>query len=169
LKKNLALTGMMGVGKSTIGSTLSKRLLMQFADVDKIIENKLKMTVNEIFNVNGESFFRKQEEQITLQEAKKNNTVISLGGGAFVNTKIRKEILRNTKSFWLDLDLELIEKRLINSQKRPLLDGNNLTKTLEKIYNERKKTYSMADHKINCTGLSVKLITNQIIKIYADN
>ena len=73
MKKNLILTGMMGVGKSTIGRALSKRLLMQFSDIDTIIENKLKMSVPKIFEKKGESFFRKIEEKITLQENKKKN------------------------------------------------------------------------------------------------
>ena len=71
MKKNLALTGMMGVGKSTLGKALSKKLLMQFSDIDKIIENKLKMSIQNIFNNKGESFFRKHEEKITLEELKK--------------------------------------------------------------------------------------------------
>ena len=71
MKKNLALTGMMGVGKSTIGKSLSKRLLMSFSDIDQIIEDNLKMSIKRIFDKNGESFFRKYEEKITLQEVKK--------------------------------------------------------------------------------------------------
>ena len=71
MKKNLTLTGMMGVGKSAVGKSLSKRLLMQFSDIDKIIENTLKMSIQEIFKNKGELFFRKLEEKITLQEAKK--------------------------------------------------------------------------------------------------
>ena len=159
----------MGVGKSTIGKAVSKRLSMEFIDIDKLIENKIKLTIQKIFELKGEAFFRKVEEKVTLEEIKKSNKVISLGGGAFMNKKIRKGILLNAKSFWLDLDLKLIEKRLIKSKKRPLLNNKNLTKILEKIYNEREKNYAMADHKINCTGFSVKLITNKIIKIYANN
>ena len=71
MEKNLALTGMMGVGKSTIGRALSKRLLMQFSDIDTIIEKKLKMSIQKIFETKGESFFRKFEEQTTLEEVKK--------------------------------------------------------------------------------------------------
>ena len=71
MKKNLTLTGMMGVGKSAVGKSLSKRLLMQFSDIDKIIENTLKMSIQEIFKKKGELFFRKLEEKISLQEAKK--------------------------------------------------------------------------------------------------
>ena len=169
MKKNLALTGMMGVGKSTIGKILSKRLFMQFIDVDKIIENKLKMKIPKIFEKKGESFFRKLEEKITLLEAKKKNIIISLGGGAFMNAKIRKDILSSSISFWLDLDLNLLEKRLIKSKSRPLLNNLNLKEDLEKIFNKRKNTYAKADYRINCDKLSRNLIIEKIIKLYANN
>ena len=169
MKKNLALTGMMGVGKSNIGRNLSKRLSMRFADIDEIIENKLKMSIQKIFQKKGEYFFREIEEKITLDEVKKKNTIISLGGGAFMNDKIRKKILTNSKSFWLDLDTKLIEKRIIKSKKRPLLNDKNLKQTLEKIYNDRKDIDATANYRINCDRLNKNLITNKIIKLYANN
>ena len=169
MKKNLALTGMMGVGKSTIGKALSKRLIMQFSDVDKIIEKRLKMNVHEIFEKKGEIFFREMEEKITLQETKKENIIISLGGGAFMNNKIRKKILLNSKSFWLDLNKKILEKRLIKSKKRPLLLNKNLKDTLEKILKERKNTYADANYRINCDNLSLNSITDKIIKLYENN
>ena len=169
MKKNLALTGMMGAGKTSIGMYLSKRLFMKFIDIDKIIENELKMTIQKIFLKKGESFFRKYEEKITLQEIKKENAIISLGGGAFMNSTIRKTILLNCKSFWLDLDTKLIEKRIIKSKKRPLLNDKNLKQTLEKIYNDRKDIYATANYRINCDKLNKNLITNKIIKLYANN
>jgi|TARA_B110000037_G_scaffold179291_1_gene205409 shikimate kinase len=169
LKKNLALTGMMGVGKSTIGKVLSNKLLMRFADIDQIIENKLKMSIKKIFENKGEDFFRKIEEKVTLQEIEKKNIVVSLGGGAFMNPKIKKSVLSNSKSFWLDLDLKLLETRLIKSKKRPLLNGTDLKTILEKIYNERKNSYSTADYRINCNKLNKSLITNKIIKLYENN
>tara|TARA_B110000971_G_scaffold219600_1_gene261090 strand:- start:1519 stop:2028 length:510 start_codon:yes stop_codon:yes gene_type:complete len=169
LIKNLALTGMMGVGKSTIGKAVSKRLLMQFSDIDKIIENKLEMNIKKIFNQKGESFFRKYEEKITLQEIEKKNTVISLGGGAFMNSKIRQSVLLNSKSFWLDLNTKVLEKRLIKSKQRPLLNGENLTEVLKKIYNERKDTYAVANYRINCNKLSTSLIASKIINLYGNN
>ena len=169
MKKNLALTGMMGVGKSTIGRELAKKLSMQFSDIDQIIINKLKMSIQKVFKEKGELFFREIEEKITLQEAKKKNMIISLGGGAFMSSKIRKVILSNSKSFWLDLDTSLLEKRLIKSKKRPLLRNKNLKDILEKIYMERKTTYAIADYRIDCNKLNSNLITNKIIKLYAAN
>ena len=169
MEKNLALTGMMGVGKSTIGRALSKRLLMQFSDIDTIIEKKLKMSIQKIFETKGESFFRKFEEQTTLEKVKKKKIIISLGGGAFMNSKIRKNIILNSKTFWLDLNIELLEKRLIKSKKRPLLNDKNSKKTLKDIYEERKSTYAKANYRVKCDGLNLNLITNKIIKLYANN
>ena len=169
MKKNLTLTGMMGVGKSTIGKTISRHLLMEFIDIDKIIEKKVKLTIPRIFEQKGESFFRKLEEKIALEEMKKNNIVVSLGGGAFMNKKIREYVLSNTKSFWLDMNVDLLTKRLNNSKKRPLLKNKDTKLTLEKIYNERKKTYSLANYKIDCNSLNTELIVKKIVKLYENN
>ena len=169
MKKNLTLTGMMGVGKSTIGKAVSKGLSMQFIDIAKIIEKKLKLTVHKIFEKQGERFFREIEEKVTLEEIKKKNRIISLGGGAFMNAKIRNCVILNTKSFWLHLDANLLEKRLVNAKKRPLLNNKNIRIDLEKIYKERKTTYSLANHKINCNNLTTNLITKKIIFLYENN
>ena len=169
MKKNLTLTGMMGVGKSTIGKAVSKELSMQFIDIDTIIEKKLKLTIHKIFEKKGENFFRKIEEKVALEEIRKKNRIISLGGGAFMNAKIRECITLNSKSFWLHLDLSLLEKRLVNSKKRPLLNNKNIGIDLNKIYKERKATYSLADHKIDCNNLTTNLITKKIITLYENN
>ena len=142
---------------------------MKFVDIDKIIENKLKMTIPEIFKKKGELFFRKFEEEITLKIITKTNTVISLGGGAFINSKIRRSILLNNISFWLDLNVNLLEQRLLKSKMRPLLANKNLKETLEKIYNERKSTYAKANFRINCDKSNINLTSNKIIKLYASN
>ena len=100
-KENLVFLGMMGSGKSSIGSLTAKKLKMNFVDIDKEIENNLNMTIKKIFEIKGEDYFRKIEEQITLKKLKLNSTVISLGGGAFSNDNIRKEIFTfNFKDFF---------------------------------------------------------------------
>ena len=142
---------------------------MRFADVDEIIENKLKMSIRKIFQEKGEFFFRKIEEKITLDEAKKQNTIISLGGGGFMNNKIRNAILANSNSFWLDLNMKQLATRLLKSNKRPLLNDGNLKTTLDNIYSERKSTYAIANFRINCNRLNKNLITNKIIKLYEND
>jgi shikimate kinase len=166
LKKNLVLTGMMGVGKSTIGKMLAKKLNLKFIDVDKYIEKKEKKKIDEIFKAKGENYFREIEEKITLEMIKKNDLIIALGGGAFVNTSIRSEIKKICVSFWLDLSLKLILPRLKNIKKRPLLNQGNLKETINKIYESRKKIYNESDFKINCNSRDTSKIINKITRLY---
>ena len=95
MKKSLVLTGMMGVGKSTIGRLLAKKLRFKFIDVDRLIERQEKRSIKKIFDVDGEEYFRKIEEKVTLKILKNKSSIIALGGGAFINNEIRKEIIKN--------------------------------------------------------------------------
>ena len=108
MKKNLVLTGMMGVGKSTIGKKLAQRLKLKFIDVDQVIEAKEKSTIKEIFEKKGEDYFRNIEKKITLEILKTKNLVIALGGGGFINKSIRKDVLRSSITVWLDLNLSFL-------------------------------------------------------------
>ena len=111
-KENLVFLGMMGSGKSSIGSLISKKLNVNFIDVDDEIEKKIGMKISKIFENKGEKYFREIEETITLKSLKEKKTVISLGGGAFLNNKIKKEVLDNHISFWLDWNIKTLVKRI---------------------------------------------------------
>ena len=165
LKKNLVLLGMMGSGKSTVGRLVSKKLSQKFIDIDDIIEEESKMKINEIFKKKGENFFRNLEEKITLKQLDNCNIIISLGGGAFINDKIRKEVLKNNLSFWLNWNAYTLLNRIKKSKKRPLAFNLNDTKLMELITN-RSKIYSKAKFKINCHNLSKTEIVKKIIKLY---
>ena len=166
MKKNLVLTGMMGVGKSTVGKNLAQKLSYNFVDIDRTIESREGSTINLIFKNKSESYFRKLENEISLEKLKKKNTVISLGGGAFLNKSIRREIKNTSVSFWLDVDVSELIKRLKKNKKRPLLYNKNLNVTVNKIYLERKKTYSEADFRIKCNFLGPDKIVDKILKLY---
>ena len=156
----------MGVGKSTVGKKLAKKLKLKFIDIDKIIEKKEKRTIKEIFEDKGEGYFRKIEKKISLEELKKSNSVIALGGGAFMDSSIRKEAKNLSISFWLDLGLESLLIRLKNVKKRPLLNQDHLEESVNKIYSERKKIYNKSDFKIKCNLMNADQIVSKIIKLY---
>ena len=119
-KENLVFLGMMGSGKSSIGFLVAKKLQLNFIDIDNEIEKKLGKKITDIFEENGEDFFRKIEEKITLKKLKLKSSVISLGGGAFTNRNIRKEVLKNHLSFRLNWNNKILLDRIKNSKKRPL-------------------------------------------------
>ena len=156
----------MGVGKSTIGEKLAKKLELKFVDIDKIIEIKEKSTIKEIFKNKGEHYFRKIEKEITLENLKKNNLVMALGGGAFINTSIRRKIKSSCLSFWLDLTVESLLTRLKNVKKRPLLDQDKLEQSINKIYSERKKIYNESNFRIKCNSMDKDEIVYKIIELY---
>ena len=164
-KENLVFLGMMGSGKSSIGSLVSKKLNIDFIDVDNEIEKKTGTKISKIFENEGEKYFRDIEEIVTLKCLKKKKTVISLGGGAFLNTKIKKEVLDNHISFWLNWDNKTLIDRIKNSKKRPLANKSSKSE-IEDLIKKRSIIYSKAMYKINCENLSKKEIVRRIIKIY---
>ena len=167
-KENIVFLGMMGVGKTSIGKLVSKKLKLNFIDTDKYIEDKLKMSISKIFLEKGESFFRDYEEKITLDILSKKNLVIALGGGAFLNKNIREKILKNHISFWLNLNNNTLIKRIRINSKRPVANKMTNNKLIELI-KKRSNLYSKALYKVNCDNLRKNEVANQIIDIYETN
>ena len=166
MKKSLVLTGMMGVGKSTIGRLIAKRLKVKFIDVDKVIERRERKSIKRIFDDNGETYFRKLEEKITLKILKNRKAIIALGGGAFMNNNIREKVLTSCTSIWLKVNLDKLIKRYKKNDRRPLLARKKLDSEVKKIYPSRKKTYSLADFKINCDSMDKSEIVQKILNSY---
>ena len=164
-RKNIVFLGMMGSGKTSIGFLVSKKLKMDFFDIDRCIEEELKMKISTIFSEKGEKFFRDFEEKITLSILKKKNVVIALGGGAFSNKKIRTEILINHLSFWLKWSSQVLIKRIINNPKRPIAFNSSKNQLFDLI-KKRSNFYSKAMYKVNCNNLTKNTITKKIINIY---
>ena len=165
MKKNLVLTGMMGSGKSTMGKLLSKKLKMQFVDIDNIIEKKHFLSIAQLFETKGEKFFREIEEKESIKFAEKKGLIIALGGGAFMNKNIRNNLKKSSFTIWLHLNSSELFKRTKESKKRPLLN-NGSEEDLRKLYEERKKVYSLTDCKINCNSKNKDEIVEEIKKIY---
>jgi shikimate kinase/shikimate kinase/3-dehydroquinate synthase len=164
-KENLIFLGMMGSGKSSIGSLVAKKLQLNFIDIDNEIETELGLSIKKIFETKGENYFRKFEEKITLKKLKLNPVVISLGGGAFTNRNIRKEVIKNHLSFWLNWSDEILVNRLKNSKKRPLVSNASENEIIDLI-KKRSNIYAKALYKIECDSLTKKEIVEKILNIY---
>ena len=167
-KKNLVFLGMMGSGKTSIGLLIAKKLKLNFIDIDKEIEKEIGLSISKIFEIKGEDYFRKFEEKITLKKLKFHSTVISLGGGAFTNNNVRKEVLKNNISFWLNWNFEILLKRIKNSKKRPIA-FNSTDNELIDLIKKRSSIYSKALYEIKCDNLSKNTIVKEIIKINETN
>ena len=170
-KKNICIMGLMGSGKSIIGKDLSKYLNLNFYDTDKEIELKTKKKINEIFEEEGESYFRDIEEKVCIEILTNDNCVISLGGGSIISKKIRKIIKKNSYSIYLQVTLNNLLNRIKFSRKRPLLNNNsNKSEIMRKLLNDRQKYYEKADLIINNNGdksQTLNLIKSQL-NIYAN-
>ncbi len=156
----------MGVGKSSIGRDLSSKLNMEFKDIDIIIEKKLSLSISKIFKMKGEKFFREIEEKETIAYLNKKNTVIALGGGAFINQKIRDETIKSGISFWLDLDAKVIFQRIKVNMKRPLLSSNTSENEIKKLCKSREMAYSLSNYRIDCNAKNKNQIIKEILNIY---
>ena len=167
-KENLVFLGMMGSGKSSIGSLVAKKLNLNFIDVDKEIEKELGLSISKIFETKGEDYFRKFEEKKTLKILKNNSTVISLGGGAFINKVIRKEVLKNHISFWLNWENETLINRIKNSKKRPIAFKSTDNELIDLI-KKRSNIYSKALYEIKCDRMSKIEIVKKVLKNYETN
>jgi shikimate kinase/shikimate kinase/3-dehydroquinate synthase len=151
-KENLVFLGMMGSGKSSIGLLVAKRLKLDFIDIDNEIEKDFGEPIQKIFEIKGEDYFRKLEEKTTLKKLKLNSVVISLGGGAFVNKNIRKEVINNNLSFWLSWSNQILLNRIKNSKKRPLAFNSSENELIDLI-KKRSNIYSKALYEIKCDNL----------------
>ena len=164
-KENIVFLGMMGSGKSSIGFLVAKKLKLNFVDIDNEIEKQANMTIKKIFEDKGENYFRKIEESISLKCLRLNNVIISLGGGGFVNKNIRKEVLKNHLSFWLNWKREILINRIKNSSKRPLA-SNASDNEIISLIKKRVIVYSKALFEIKCDNLTKNQIVKKVLDIY---
>jgi shikimate kinase len=144
-KLNISLCGMMGSGKSAIGKILANKLNYNFIDVDKMIEIDAGKTIKKIFEEDGEQYFRDLEEKITINILELKETIVSLGGGAIINKNIRGSIKKNSYNIYLNVNIDILTKRLQNSKTRPLIYKKNLKKELINLIGIREKFYRKAD------------------------
>ena len=168
--KNIALTGYMASGKTTIGSILSKRLGYTFLHTDNIIEKKCGKTINEIFEKYGEAYFREIERQIIEECSVYKDCIISCGGGVVLNKKNIENLKKSSLIFNLNPTEEIIKKRLFSAAvTRPLLNENDINGALKR-FRKRIPYYNFCDFKIDVVhGKTPDDLADEIIEIYRRN
>ena len=137
---NIFLVGPMGSGKSSLGKKLAKSLDKKFIDTDKEIEKKENKTINEIFENNGEKYFREKEREFLINIPNNLNMIIATGGGIVTNQENREKLKEN-KVIFLNASVERQSKRTSRSDKRPLLKNVNRLKKLRELYDQRIELY----------------------------
>ena len=163
IKKNIVLLGMMGSGKSTIGSLIAKKLNVVLIDIDRKIEKMQNQKISQIFELKGEAYFRELEFNVTVQSLESNNKIISLGGGAFINKELRKIIKQKSSTFWLHWNADTLIKRIKNNDKRPVIKGKSFA-DIKRLISERNKIYNFSDYKIICENLKKGEIVDKILQ-----
>ena len=145
LKKTVVLVGMMGAGKTAVGKALAARLGVPFLDSDAEIEKAANMTIAEIFQRDGEDFFRRRETEVIDRLLDTHRGVLSTGGGAFLAERNRALMSEKGVSVWLNAELPLLWSRVKGKNTRPLLRTANPYETLRTIYEARVPIYALAD------------------------
>lgn len=143
-KPTIVLVGLMGVGKTTIGRRLAKRLNIPFVDADHEIEMAAGMRVSEIFERFGEAHFRDGERRVIARLIDGAPKVIATGGGAFITEATRTLILERTTAVWLDADIATLAERVGRRDDRPLLAGRDARTVLANLAQVRNPVYALA-------------------------
>ena len=163
-KQSIALVGLMGVGKTTIGRRLAKRLAMPFFDSDDEIEKASQRSVKGLFNDFGEAEFRAGERRVITRLLSSEPIVLATGGGAFIPEETRKIIMENSISIWLKADFKTNMERVNRKRdKRPLLAGDNPEQIMQDLMQERFPIYAKAHLHVNASNCThAKTVYNVI-------
>ncbi len=166
--KNIVLTGFMGSGKSTVGRELAKRLGMRIVDTDELIEERMCMSINDIFSRHGEAGFRDIERQVVEQVSKLEGRVIITGGGVVLNKENIANLRRNGVIIYLHARPEVIYERVKHHRHRPLLNVDDPRKKIKELVEYRAPFYADNDISIDTSDKSPKEVAEKIIKALDD-
>jgi len=144
LHKTVVLVGMMGAGKTAVGTALARKLGVDFVDQDEEIEHAANRTIAEIFRDHGEAFFREKETAVLSRLLQGPPCVLSTGGGAFLAPRNRELISKHGVAVWLRVELNLLWARVRHRNTRPLLQTENPFATLRDLYAARTPVYALA-------------------------
>ena len=168
LKKTVVMVGMMGAGKTAVGTALARVLGVPFLDSDEEIVIAADRSIAEIFERDGEAFFRARESEVLARLLRGAPCVLSTGGGAFLSDSNRVMIHEAGVAVWLRADLDLLWHRVKHKATRPLLRTPNPRETLKSLYEVRVPYYEMADIVVDSAAdLSVDCMAGRVAEALA--
>ena len=163
---NIFIVGPMGSGKSTVGKIISDELFLDFFDTDDEIEIRTGASIDWIFDLEGESGFRKRESEMLDEMVKRNSIVLSTGGGIVLESANRELLSSRGTVFYLSTPISVQVERTAKDKDRPLLKNGDPEKILSKLHDERKEFYkSVSDHIIETENKSSQEVASEIIKL----
>lgn len=163
LEKPIVLVGLMGCGKSAIGTRLAEKLGVKFYDTDTEVEAAEGMAVSEIFAKHGEPYFRQKEKETVLRLLASDPAIIASGGGMYMNPEVRAEVAQKGISVWINGSLEILLERVSRKNTRPLLEGGDKASILENLMQERNPIYAEADIHVETTDGPHEVVVERII------
>ncbi len=165
LNKTIVLVGLMGAGKTAVGTLVAQKLGVPFLDSDHEIEKAANMTVAEIFTRDGEPFFRAKESQVLQRLLVGKPCILSTGGGAYMASENREMIAKSGVALWLRADFELLWARVRHKDSRPLLRTPNPRQTLTDLFEKRTPIYAQAEITVDSlAGLSLEDMAHKVIE-----
>lgn len=163
-QRTIALVGLMGVGKSTVGRRLATRLGMAFRDADDEIEAAAGMSVSDIFASMGEAAFRDGEARVVKRLLEGPPIVLATGGGAILRPETREHLKRHAVTVWLKADLAVVARRVAKRDSRPLLRNKDPLPVLKTLAEARYPLYAEADLTVETGGGAHSEAVEAIIK-----
>jgi shikimate kinase len=161
--RTIALVGMMGAGKSSIGRRLGARLGLPFVDADTEIEQAANATITEIFERHGEPYFRDGERRVIRRLLDDRPKVLATGGGAFIQPETRAAIQGGAVTIWLQADRDLILSRVRRRSNRPLLRTPDLEARIDQLIAERYPVYAEADIHVQSRDVAHDIVIEDIV------
>ncbi len=165
--RSIALVGLMGAGKSTVGRRLASRLGLPFSDVDREIEQAAARSVAEIFESFGETAFREGERRVIARLVEGPPQVIATGGGAFIDARTRALLLDSCTVIWLDSDPAMLAERVARRDHRPLLRGKDPLLYLRALAAERNPFYAQAHIALRSEDMPHEEMVERIVQALA--
>lgn len=166
LKKTIVLVGMMGAGKTAVGNALAARLQVPFLDSDQEIVKAANLSIAEIFERDGEVFFRARETEVITRLLSERPGILSTGGGAYLAEQNRAAISKAGVAIWLQADLDLLWARVRHKTSRPLLKTGTPYETLRALHEVREPQYAKAELAVKCRSeYSIDDMAEAVIKV----